>query len=150
MVTRSDKVVVGQRPDGSKGLFARAGILRDEILIDFRGSPVLDHPTRISLQIDEDKHIEGSEETNAFLNHSCDPTAYYDYSGVYLRARRDIAAGEEVTVNYNAGDWDLHEKFTCRCGSPGCIGEVKGFRHLSLDERLKLAPLLAPYLRRKL
>lgn len=149
-MVRSEKVVIRERPQGGKGLIAVAEIGQDEVLIDFRGSPLLDHPTRISLQVDEDRHIEGSDDTNAFLNHGCDPTAYYDYSGVYLRAVRDIAAGEEITVNYNAGDYDLHEKFACRCGSAECVGEVRGFRYLSLDQRLKLAPFLAPYLRLKL
>lgn len=147
---RSPKIVIRERPAGGKGLFAAEPCLRDEILIDFRRYPVIGAPTRISLQIDADRHIEGSEETNAFLNHGCDPTAYYDYSGVYLRARRDLAPGEEVTVNYNAGDYDLYEKFTCRCGSPECVGVVQGYRHLSRSQQEALEPLLAPYLRRML
>ena len=147
---RSSKIVIGPRPAGGKGLFAVEACARDEVLIDFRGYPVIDRPTRISLQVDEDRHIEGSEETNAYLNHGCDASAYYDYAGVYLRARRDIAAGEEVTVNYDAGDLDLHEKFVCRCGSPRCVGLVQGFAHLSLERQRALEDQLAPYLRRRL
>jgi len=147
---RSEKILIGERAAGGKGLFAADSFKRDDVLISFRGYPMVSEPTRISLQIDVDRHIEGSEETNAYLNHSCDPTAYYDYSGVYLRARRDIAAGEEVTVNYNAGDYDLHEKFACRCGSPRCVGLVQGFSHLSSQQQLELKPLLPPYLLRVL
>ncbi len=128
---RSEKVSVGERPKGGRGPFARAPIARDEILIDFRGAPVLARATRTSLQIDDHRHLAGFDETNAFLNHSCEPSAYYDYAGVYLRALRAIAPGEEVTVNYNAGDDDLFGAFRRDCGSRDCIGEVRGFRHLS-------------------
>ena len=148
-VQRSEKISVGERPKGGSGLFARAPIARDEILIDFRGAPVVARATRTSLQIDADRHIAGLDTTNAFLNHSCEPTAYYDYAGVYLRALRAMAPGEEVTVNYNAGDDDLFEKFRCDCGSDSCVGEVRGFRYLSREQRLRLLPLLAPYLRRR-
>jgi len=147
---RSEKIAVEERPRGGRGLFAHAPIACGEVLIDFRGAPVVARPTRTSLQIDDDRHIAGLDETNAFLNHSCEPTAGYDYAGVYLRALRDIAAGEEITVNYNAGDDDLVEKFRCDCGSPSCVGEVRGFRHLSREQKLRLLPLLAPYLRRRL
>lgn len=139
-----------ERPKGGRGLFARAPVARGEILIDFRGAPVVGRATRTSLQIDDDRHIAGLDETNAFLNHSCEPTAAYDYAGVYLRALRDIAPGEEITVNYNAGDDNLFEKFRCECGSASCVGEVRGFRHLSREQKLQLLPLLAPYLRRRL
>ena len=142
---RSASVVIHERAAGGRGLFAAAPLRRGEVLIDFSGYPILDRPTRISLQIDADRHIEGSEETNAFLNHSCAPTAYYDYSGVYLRALRDISTGEEVTVDYNAGDYDLFEKFECRCGASRCVGTVGGFRHLSPERRRELLPFLAPY-----
>jgi SET domain-containing protein len=147
---RSAKISVEERPEGGRGLFARAPIARGEILIDFRGAPVVARPTRTSLHIDDDRHLAGLDETNAFLNHSCEPTAGYDYAGVYLRALGDIAPGEEITVNYNAGDDDLAEKFRCDCGSPSCIGEIRGFRHLSRAQQLRLRPLLAPYLRRRL
>ncbi len=150
MVRRSDKLVVEERPRGGRGLVARVPIARDEILIDFSDAPILEHATRNSLQIEEHRHIEGFASTNAFLNHSCDPSAFYDYTGVYLRALREIAPGEEVTVDYNAGDDDLFEKFPCVCGSSQCVGEVRGFRYLSREQQLRRGPLLAPYLRRRL
>jgi hypothetical protein len=37
------------------------------------------------------------------VNHSCDPNAYelFDSGGSYFVARRSIAAGEEITFDYN-------------------------------------------------
>ena len=54
---------------------------------------------------------------DCYVNHSCDPNAYVLYEGEssFLVARRDIAAGDEVTCDYNinvtGGDaWE------CQCG----------------------------------
>ena len=145
----SRKVVVYTRDDNQKGLRAAAEISQGEILIRYDG-PILHHPTRYSIQIDDDQHIEGTEESNAFLNHSCAPNAYVDWSGVYLRALRDIRAGEEITCNYLTTDYELHEKFTCHCGSPKCHGAIKGFRYLNREQQLELERFLPPFLKRKI
>lgn len=146
---RSSKVIIAQKPDGQKGLFLTEPTSRDEILITYTGE-ILTEPTRHSMQIDEHRHIEGTEGTNAYLNHSCQPNAAVDFEGVFLRARREIAAGEEITIDYNIADEDLHEKFTCHCGAPHCYGEVRGFKYLTRKQKLRLRPYLSPYLRKKL
>ncbi len=148
-MARSPKIVVSRRPDGQQGLFAAEQISKHEVLIVYEGE-ILSAPTRTSMQIDEDRHIEGTPETNAFLNHACAPTAWVDFSGLCLRARRDIEPGEEITLDYNTADYELHEKFTCHCGAPACLGEIRGFKYLPLERKLLLEPWLAPYLRRKL
>jgi hypothetical protein len=147
-MARSEKIVVSARLDGEKGIFAIQDVAENEILITYDG-PVIDHATRHSIQIEDDKHIEGTENSNAFLNHSCDPTAYVDWNGPSLRARRMILSGEEITCNYFTTDYDLCEKFTCKCGSPRCKGEIKGFKYLTREEQLELEPWLPAFLKRK-
>ena len=93
----SPKIGPAIRRDGQKCLCANAADKKDEVLITYDG-PIIDHPTRYSIQIDDDKHIEGAAESNAYLNHSCAANAYVDWNGVYLRALRDIDAGDEVTA----------------------------------------------------
>ncbi|HXY50633.1 MAG TPA: hypothetical protein VEI01_14360 [Terriglobales bacterium] len=83
----SSKVQASLRPDGQKCLCAKPDLGKDEILITYDG-PIIDHPTRYSIQIDDHKHIEGTPESNAYLDHSCAPNAYVDWAGVYLRALR--------------------------------------------------------------
>lgn len=73
-----------------------------------------------------------------FLNHSCDPncefvewtisdqasTAEGDESVVlelWVHALRDIASGEELTIDYG---WDWRSAIPCKCGSPRCRGWV--------------------------
>jgi SET domain-containing protein len=58
-----------------------------------------------------------------FLNHSCEPNCEAKRIGrcIWVMARRDIRAGEELTFNYGYSleDYQEHE---CRCGATGCIG----------------------------
>lgn len=71
-----------------------------------------------------------------FGNHSCDPTLWH--SDAYtLTARRDIATGDEVTVDYATQTADPGFVMTCRCGSGLCRGTVTGedWRRPDLQER---------------
>jgi hypothetical protein len=80
----SPKISPSVRSDGQKCLSANEDIGENEILVTYDG-PIIAHSTRYSIQIDDDKHIEGTAESNAYLNHSCAPNTYVDWSGVYLR-----------------------------------------------------------------
>jgi SET domain-containing protein len=56
-----------------------------------------------------------------FLNHSCDPNCETDEieARVWILAIRDIAAGEELTYDYNLYDGDESEA-ACNCGAGNC------------------------------
>ena len=85
------------------------------------------------------------------MNHSCDPNAYYRDEGdqTITRARRNIAPGEEVTVDYlinNAGG----NSWPCRCGSARCRGQTgTAFFELPLEFQREYLPLLAPWFRER-
>jgi|SRR4051812_28385739 SET domain-containing protein len=59
-----------------------------------------------------------------FINHSCAPNTYFrctpERAEIY--ALRDIAAGEELTVDYGESQHD--GKLPCRCGAPRCRGAI--------------------------
>jgi hypothetical protein len=58
-------------------------------------------------------------------NHSCDPNTWW--VGPYdLAARRDIAAGDEVTNDYGTSTADPDFVMTCACGTALCRGTVTG------------------------
>lgn len=146
----SDKVRVGPRHDGQEGLFAADAIAEGEVLLTYDG-PVLDHATRLSIQVDDHVHVEGTAESNAFLNHACDASAYVDWEALCLRARRPLAPGDEITCNYFTTDYDLHSPFVCNCGAPECMGEIRGFKYLPAAGQLALEPFLPPpFLKRKM
>ena len=61
------------------------------------------------------------------VNHSCDPNSWVSYEGddCYLVARRDVAAGEEITCDYNINIAD-GTAWPCKCGAARCCGQVVG------------------------
>lgn len=64
------------------------------------------------------------DETDAAINHSCDPNLWFT-SGWPLTARRNIAAGEELTFDYSTGEtYPLQSE--CQCGSKICRKNVTG------------------------
>jgi SET domain-containing protein len=60
--------------------------------------------------------------TAMFLNHSCNPNcATEEIDGrVYVRAIRNIDAGEELVYEYNLYDSDPEDTADCYCGAPQC------------------------------
>ena len=69
------------------------------------------------------------------LNHSCDPNAWLD--GLDVVARRPIAAGEEITLDYATFYGEAMPDFACTCGAAACRGTVRGTDHLG--------PIVVPY-----
>lgn len=58
-------------------------------------------------------------------NHSCDPNLWHEGATTII-ARRDIARGEELTVDYATHTISPSWSMTCRCGSPLCRTQVTG------------------------
>jgi len=58
------------------------------------------------------------------VNHSCDPSAWLE--GLDVAARRDIGAGEEITLDYATFYDERMPSFECVCGSDLCRGTVRG------------------------
>lgn len=79
-----------------------------------------------------------------FLNHGCQPNAAL--RGRTLVALEPIAAGDEVTFDYDTTEWDIADPFACGCGAAACRGTIRGFRHLPPAARERLRPLLASHL----
>jgi hypothetical protein len=81
------------------------------------------------------------------VNHSCDPNAYeyHEQENVYIVARRDIVAGEEVTFDYNI-NVSGGDSWPCHCGAERCRGETIGdYFHLPKEVQYEYRPLLADW-----
>jgi len=66
-------------------------------------------------------------------NHSCDPNTAY--AGLNIVARRHIAVGEELTLDYGTMANEQSEPFNCTCGAPSCRGVVRGLPGNSVTAR---------------
>jgi hypothetical protein len=82
-----------------------------------------------------------------FLNHSCNPNCETEQDAggrIFICTLRDVAAGEELTYEYNLYDCD-DEALPCFCAAPNCRATM--FSPLELKRRSRLAhrkPLTTP------
>jgi SET domain-containing protein len=78
------------------------------------------------VELSERRAIDASHSTDPlrFTNHSCQPNAVLRIrqGRVEFYAMRDVAPGEELTVNY--GETHHEGRLPCRCGAPGCVGRL--------------------------
>ena len=85
------------------------------------------------------------------INHSCDPNAYefFDGEASYVVAIRDIAAGEEITCDYNVNITG-GTSWPCHCGASRCRKVVAGdFFLLPAEWQREYRPLLADWFVRR-
>ena len=133
---------------GQLALFTLDAITAGTTIVRVTG-PLVTHPSRTSIQIDTNRHMEVT--VIAAMNHSCAPsTAIAVVHGsviqLVVRALHNLAPGAELTFNYLTTEDIMHEPFECRCGTPGCFGKIAGFRYASYQQRLALGNQPAPYL----
>lgn len=66
-------------------------------------------------------------------NHSCNPNTAYD--GLNVKATREIAINEELTLDYATFLDETMEPFQCQCGSATCRGLVTGTKGNTMELR---------------
>lgn len=121
--------------DGHHGLVATKDFESGDVVLILHGE-ITSTPSRYSVQIGPDRHIEVPDEVKAsgsldryrwrFLNHSCAPNAAFE--GRALIAAQTIRASEQITFDYNTTEFDLASPFACHCGAKDCCGVVRGAR----------------------
>lgn len=86
--------------------------------------------SRFAYPITDEIYVMWSDDPDEWkpINHSCDPNTWLE--GLNLVARRPIAAGDEITVDYATFCNDIMEPFECSCGSANCRGIVRGTDYL--------------------
>ena len=108
-------------------------ILRHQKVAQATVGPLGERHHTFLFTVDDKVVIDGAVNGNAarFLNHSCDGNceAIDDRKRIFLEARRNIKAGEELLYDYQYERTDEHtaadEKFyACRCGAAKCRGSI--------------------------
>ena len=131
-------VVVKDAGAKGKGVFALRDFRKGEFIFRRRNGRVVKQNEIASLSDEDQMHLTELgwdafavvEPPGAYLNHSCDPNAMR--SGVKVFAWEDIAAGEEITIDYRLNAFG-GERWECLCGSESCKGYVIG-GFLDMDE----------------
>lgn len=76
-------------------------------------------------------------------NHSCDPTLWHTDAATIV-ARRLVAAGEELTVDYATQTAEESFTMACRCGAALCRGVVTGGDWRRPDWRIRFRGHVVP------
>jgi len=116
-------------PGVGMGLFALQLVRKGEFVLEYTGEKL---PTKTADEtgsrylfvIDDEWTIDGSVPGNTagYINHACKPNteAVIEGGEINIYAIRDIAPGEELTIDYGEEYFDEYIKpFGCKC--TGCI-----------------------------
>lgn len=133
---------VRSSPIHGLGVFAARRIRQGARIIEYTGEHITpeegdrryeddqsDHPHVLLFAMDKrtviDAGVGGNEAR--FINHSCEPNckAVTEKRRVYIEALKGIAAGEELTYDYNLtregkDDAAMEKRYACRCGAKTC------------------------------
>ncbi|HWC53987.1 MAG TPA: SET domain-containing protein-lysine N-methyltransferase [Chitinophagaceae bacterium] len=119
-LTNNQKTLIALRP-------FRAG----ELFSMFSAKKIMREPNYLSFQIATHKHIMIDPEFLQCINHSCNPNTFFDTHAMRVITLRPIKRGEELTWFYPSAEWEMAQSFQCFCGSPNCLGEIKGAAYLA-------------------
>lgn len=137
---------LGPSPIHGRGAFAVAAIPSGTRLIEYAGRRLTpaqadalypdddaEAPHTFLFAIDDDIVVDAGVDGNEarWLNHSCDPNCdvVIEDRRLWIETVRDIAAGEELTYDYQMTLETRHtpvakRRFPCRCGAATCRGTM--------------------------
>jgi SET domain-containing protein len=135
MEVKTVRVLVRPSPIHGRGAFARTNIPTGTRVVEYIGERISKEESLRRCQrnnecifgLDEQFDLDGNIPANAarYLNHSCAPNceAELQEGHIWIVARREIRAGEELTFNYGFDLIDYREH-PCRCGASDCVGYI--------------------------
>jgi hypothetical protein len=125
------------RPSSIHGMggFAKMDLPRGTRVVEYLGQKITKAESLLRCEagntfifaLDDQFDLDGNLEANParWLNHSCNPNCEAEFTDgrIWITARRDIAAGEEITFNYGYTLEEFREHL-CQCGAPNCVGYI--------------------------
>jgi len=144
----SRNFAVRRSPIHGKGVFALKFIAKGTRIVEYKGELISDaeadrrysrmhenSPHTMLFSVDGGLVIDATRRGNSarWINHSCAPNCEIAEKDarVFIEARRDIKAGEELAYDYNLQIGERHTKaakreHACYCGARRCRGTMLG------------------------
>jgi uncharacterized protein len=142
-----------------RGMFASQPIQEGEVVVRIGGTVMTEEEFRAyiatvarynAVQIGEATHLVDVPTAVGGMNHSCDANLWMR-DEVTVVARRDIAAGEELTQDYAlytaSPTWTLQP---CRCGAPVCRQVITGKDWQRSDVQERYRDHFSPFLNERI
>ena len=148
------KVYVAQTKRTGRGIFAKSGIKRNDVIFVLKGRLVKDSygcdytagPRWVgigrNIWIDTQRYNPGY-----FINHSCSPNAGF-MGKVTVVAMKAIRKGEEITMDYSTTEEDPYWMMECRCGSRNCRKTIRSVQFLPKEIFRKYGTFVPEFFRR--
>lgn len=111
------------------GLFTKETLKKGALVIEYTGEKITEAEAnkrggKYLFELNDNWTIDGKgrENTARYLNHSCKPNCYPELDDkeehIYIYAKRNIKAGEELTYNYGKMYFDdLIKSAGCKCNA---------------------------------
>ena len=145
-----------------QGIFANEYISPDEIVWIRTGNVVTKAEANnidlqlgdFSLQIEDDYFLSpaserGLDKTAIFFNHSCEPNVKID-GQITFRSIREIALGEELTVDFATIEARPDFRIICSCQSNLCRKKITGNDWLDPNLQARYRGSFASFIERKI
>ncbi|WP_159787146.1 SET domain-containing protein-lysine N-methyltransferase [Sodalinema gerasimenkoae] len=132
-----------------KGVFALRPFEKGETVVVGRRVGVYPQRTIYSIQVDWDVHVE-MDEPAIRINHSDTPTTGVQdnaWGAFDFVALREIAAGEEITFDYETTESELTDDFRACCPPRPEQASRNGFQSLPIAVREGYGKFVANYLK---
>ena len=112
-------------------LFSVVDFQPGDIICEFGAAAILPAPSFLTVQVGINEHIYLQPGVLQYINHSCAPNVFFDTTAMQVVALKHIEDGEEMTFFYPSSEWEMKQSFQCYCGSPACLGEIKGSAYIA-------------------
>lgn len=122
---------------GQNYFFATRSFSPGDVIATFSAGAISAEPTYLTVQVGFRKHITLDPEFLQYINHGCDPNVFFNTTTLEVVALKHISPEDELTFFYPSAEWKMAQRFECYCGSPHCLGEIKGAAYLSREAQEK-------------
>ncbi len=135
-----------------KSLHAAVSFTPGDIICDFSPGITQSYATYLTVQTGANRHITLMPEFLQYINHSCEPNAFFNTATMQLVCLQSMQPGDEFTFFYPSTEWEMAQPFVCNCGSTGCLQLINGASHLSVEtlSKYKLTDFIKQQVKLKL
>ena len=118
-----------KRSSAGLGLFTKTELKRGNEVIEYTGEIISEMEAnrrggKYLFELNDKKTIDGKGRSNLarYINHSCKPNCFPELNGtetrVFIFAKKNIKAGEEITYNYGKTYFnEIIKPHGCRCAT---------------------------------
>jgi SET domain-containing protein len=137
-----NNLYVGKSPIHGRGLLSRKSYRKGDLIGTIKGEKVIvrgNFPNKLKrksmdwIGVGRYTWIDTTNSPFKYINHSCNPNSAV-VTKLTVRALKDIAIGEEITMDYSLTEADPEWSILCTCGEKNCRKKIGPIYSLSKSD----------------